>query len=234
MQFSELQPFFKDNEAWLTGYEKYWYELMWGILKEDKALSEKMDENPQEANLLAVALVDLYRTFIYHAREESWDQYWLNIDELENYDYEAVCQLLGMPALTIHDFYSEEEILQEGWDEADFQSVLEEELPGFSEHYFTDARGQYLRKILQVIKQKYGLSDLFSLMVNTFDADRYDYDDYDYDRDEEDNEIDEDVEEIDESIKDVESFVSSAMRNQDHFLNDGYLMLGFSWLDRIY
>ena len=126
-----VKAFFRDYVIWISGYELYWYELMWETLSSHKILNAKMKESKQESFLLAIALVDLYREFAQHAQDEHWyEAQELNIANLEGWDYDKICQLLNIPAPMIHDFYSKEEILIEGWDEEDIQRVL------FREYYW--------------------------------------------------------------------------------------------------
>lgn len=224
MQFSELKPFFRDHVIWISGYELYWYELMWETLSSHKILNAKMKESKQESFLLAIALVDLYREFTQHAQDEHWyEAQELNITNLEGWDYNKICQLLNIPAPTIYDFYSQEELLIESWDEEDIQRVILEERMSIEELYFEYGAEKYRQRVLSVIKQKYDLADLFSLMTNTFASDRYSRHRY---------LEDEDYMEI--LIEDVEGFVSSTDNNQGDFLNDMDFIRGFEWLSMVF
>lgn len=223
MQFAELKPFFRDHTVWRLGHELYWYELMWEALVSNKALNDRMKEYKQESSLLAIALVDLYREFVQHAQDEYWSEGELNTINLKDCDYDLMCRALNIPVETIHDFYSEEDILIEGWDEEDIQDILSEERPSMAELYFTHGADRYRNRILSVIKQKYSLADLFSLMTNTFASDRYSRHRY---------LEDDDYQEV--SIVDTASFIRSAESNQDDFLDDMDFIRGFGWLAMVY
>lgn len=168
MKFSELKPFFEDHTVWNSGLETYWYELMWETLKSNKALSVKINENRHEAYFIAIALVDLYREFSQHAQDEYWSQGELMVESLKNCDLDEIYTLLNIPKETIYDFYSEAEILIEGWDKEDIERVLAEERSSIQNLYFMHAADRYRNRILSIIRQKYDLVDLFSLMVNTY------------------------------------------------------------------
>lgn len=224
MPFLDLKLFFRDHVVWLSGYELYWYELMWETISSHKIPNTEMEESKQESFLLAIALVDFYREFVQHAQDEYWyEAQELNIINLEGCDYGKICYLLNISPPTIHDFYSEEELLIERWDEENIQRVLLEERASIEELYFEYGAEKYRQRLLSVIKQKYDLVGLFSLMTNTFASDRYSRHRYleggDY---------------IEVLIEDVESFVSSANSNQDDFLNDIDFIRGFEWLSMVF
>lgn len=147
----------------------------------------------------------------------------LNTINLKDCDYDLMCRALNIPVETIHDFYSEEDILIEGWDEEDIQDILSEERPSVAELYFTHGADRYRNRILSVIKQKYSLADLFSLMTNTFASDRYSRHRY---------LEDDDYQEV--SMVDTASFIRSAESNQDDFLDDMDFIRGFEWLAMVY
>lgn len=222
MQFAELKPFFEDNTVWNSDLEIYWYELMWEVLKNDKKFGLETNKNRHDAYLMAIALVDLYREFTQYAQDEHWSEGELIIENIKNFDYEDICIILNIPKETIHDFYSDEEILIEGWNEDDIQRVLVEERSSFQNLYFMHAAERYRNRILFIIRQKYSLIDLFSLMVNTFASGRYGRPNY------------WDDEDMDDHIEDMRSFASSALRKQDDFLSNMDFIRGFEWLDDIF
>ena len=84
------------------------------------------------------------------------------------------------------------------------------------------AAERYRNRILFIIRQKYSLIDLFSLMVNTFASGRYGRPNY------------WDDEDMDDHIEDMRSFASSALRKQDDFLSNMDFIRGFEWLDDIF
>ena len=223
MQFAGLKSFFRDHTVWRLGYELYWYELMWEALISNKALNDRMNEHKQESSLLAIALVDLYREFVQHAQDEYWSEGELNTINLKDCDYDLMCRAFNIPVETIHDFYSEEDILIEEWDEEDIQDVLSEERSSVAELYFTQAADKYRHRVLSALKQKYDLADLFSLMINTFASDRYSRHRYLEDEDY-----------LEVSIEDTASFVNSTDSNQDDFLDDMDFIRGFEWLAMVY
>lgn len=223
MQFAELKPFFRDHTVWMLGHELYWYELMWESLISNKGLSDRLKEHKHESSLLAIALVDLYREFVQHAQDEYWSEGELDMATLKDCDYDSMCRAFNIPVQTIYDFYSEEDILIEEWDEEDIQDILSEERPSMAELYFTHGADRYRNRILSVIKQKYSLADLFSLMTNTFASDRYSRHRY---------LEDDDYQEV--SIEGTASFIRSAESNQDDFLDDMDFIRGFEWLAMVY
>ena len=225
MQFAELKPFFEDNTIWNSGYEIYWYELIWETLKSNQLIDTKMNENRQEAYFLAIALVDLYREFTQYSQEEYWSEGELIIDSLEAYDYKNACALLGIAEMTINDFCEREGMPIEILCDEEIQQILKEESPGLVKMYFSYAADRYRNRVLFAIKQVYDFPDLFSFMVHTFGSTCYNISSF------EDGEEVEEVEE--ESVEDIESFKRTALSNQDIFLNDMSLMSGFEWLSMI-
>lgn len=223
MQFAELEPFFEDNTVWNSGYEIYWYELMWETLKSNQLIDTKMNENRQEAYFLAIALVDLYREFTQYSQEEYWSEGELVIDSLGAYDYKTACALLDIAEMTINDFCESEGMPIEILSDEEIQQILKEESPGLVKMYFSYAADRYRNRVLSILRQKYAMTDLFSLMVNTFASGRYGRPSYLGDE-----------EDIDDPIEDMSSFARSARRKQENFLSNMDFIRGFEWLDAIF
>lgn len=223
MTFLELKPFFNNHIVWRSDLEFYWYEEMWDVLTENETLSATMKKNRQEPCLLAIALVDLYREFVQHAEDEYWSEGELAPELLQGCNYEEICAWLDIPLQTIYDLYSEEEVEYEGWNAEAIQEILLKERSTLSEVYFEHAASKYRYKILSAIKQKYDLSDLFSLMVNTFASNRYSQ-----------HRFLEDDDYIEEPIESGADFIRSAFNNQDDFLDDMDLIRGYEWVSMVY
>lgn len=71
--------------------------------------------------------------------------------------------------------------------------------------YFSYAADRYRNRVLSILRQKYAMADLFSLMVN-----------------------------IDDPIEGMSSFARNARRKQEDFLSNMDFIRGFKWLDAFF
>lgn len=226
MAKNNIQSLFNQHTVWSNPTPMFFYQLIWQKLDEEGLIDNTADQNPLISYLYGCVLIDLYRQFNAYIADEYWSLDEFNDCNDQPYDYEKLCELLNIQPLTIEDFYTEEEIIEEALTNADIQEILEEERPTFSDFFAEYVQTQYRQKAFAALKKHYNLSDIFALMANTFAHDRYESDYWM-----------EDEEEAYEScveVIDIESFVESTERNKEHILNDMEFIPAYEWLSTIY
>lgn len=222
-----IEQLFTKTNNYRETFPHFFYEISWGILKKEGLVQES---TPLKNYFYGCVLIDLYRKFEKITNGEEWSIH----DELEypkdpNYQYENICELLNIEPNTIYDFYTQDEIDKNEWQQADIEEILRDEQPSFAEIYIEHIRQPYQTQVFSVLKKHLAVSDLYCIIMN---AVSYDHFNKQYEQWEEDTNEDYEFEFFD--MDTLDDFNNSLERNRMHILNDMQFIRSYEWLDAIY
>lgn len=234
MAFNDMNSFYKEMSAWTHNTESFLYDLLESALDNAGIMDEikkSGKDTSLESYLIACTLVDLYRRFCHHATGESW--HLSSLDYCRGYhdhSYAAYREHLNLPPITIDDLLTPEALAD--YDPEEYEDLIEEASPNFSDFFETYVQTPYRRKIFQALKPRYGQIDLFTFMANVTACFEYHTpEQYEYDE-----ALDEEIvtDYIELEFHNCQSFEDNAKENQDDIFNNMQYMGAFEWFDRIY